>query len=324
MVTDSPEKRQPGKPPIRFGAVRLTDGTEVFRRQMNQEMLALMRSLPSSRHTEAVVFFMRHLRSPITPEFDFFRSYTAPIWSVLYWLEEMPPADAGLTAEDRRNARTGHAMALFLHLFDDHLHDGQLPATHLSLLLRSQAWLRMQMALEQLAVGVTNGTRIIRGFIDDYYATIESSPPEDTLESYCDHFRRQMATGMNVPVLAASKMGFGDDFIRALQAAYGAVGIAWRLLDDWQDRETDLAAGCHSAIYYCLPAEMRLIWDQKQKRQNAGRDATIRPAVFQDGIRETIKTRIAIELTSAASMLDGIGMTGLADEIRCLARPLKS
>ena len=61
MVTDSPEKRQPGKPPIRFGEVRLTDGTEAFRRQMNQEMLDLMRSLPPSRHTEAVVFFMRHL-----------------------------------------------------------------------------------------------------------------------------------------------------------------------------------------------------------------------------------------------------------------------
>ena len=85
-----------------------------------------------------------------------------------------------LTAADRSNARTAHAMALFLHLLDDHLNDGQLPASHLLLLLRSQAWWRMKTALNQMVADVATGERIVNDAFDAYYGSIGSPPgPSD-------------------------------------------------------------------------------------------------------------------------------------------------
>ena len=59
--------------------------------------------------------------------------------------------------DDDHNAKVAHAMALFPHPLDDHLNDGQLATSHLTLLLRSQAWALMTNALKRLADGVEEG-----------------------------------------------------------------------------------------------------------------------------------------------------------------------
>lgn len=308
-------------PSVRFGHVTLTAAVAAFRHELNVEMMRLFRSLPESTHTDAMVFFMQHFRTPFFPEFDYFQNYHAPAWSIIHWLDQMRPEQGFLSPEDRRHARTAHAMALFLHPLDDHLNDGQLPATHLHLLLRSQAWRRMNAALERLAVGVTGGPAIFQGFLDDYYASIGSPPAIATLDGYCAHFRRQMATWMCVPILMAVKIVPEDGFREALQTAYGNFGVAWRLLDDLQDLETDLVSGSRSAVYFGLPAEIRQLWDQNPSSENRARYGNILDVVHRGGVFETIKARIGRGLTSAASKLDAIRLAGLADELRCLAEP---
>ena len=304
-----------------FGHVTLTAAVAAFRHELNGEMMRLFRSLPESTHTDAMVFFMQHFRTPFFPEFDYFQNYHAPAWSIIHWLDRMYSEHGSLSPEDRRHARVAHAMALFLHPLDDHLNDGQLPATHLHLLLRSQAWRRMNAALEGLAMGVTGGPLILQGFLDDYYASIGSPPAIATLDGYCAHFRRQMATWMCVPVLMAVKIMPDDDFRAVLQTAYGSFGVAWRLLDDLQDLETDMTSGSRSAVYFGLPAEIRQLWDQNPLNENRARYDKILDAVHRGGVLETIRERIGRELTSAASTLDAIRLAGLADELRCLAGP---
>jgi len=290
---------------------------------MNAEIMAFFRSLPESTHAASVVLFMQHFRTPFFPKCDYFKNYYPPSWSILHWLERMgADHDVCLRAE-RRYALSAHAMALFLHPLDDHLNDGQLSATHLSLLLRSQAWLRMNTALERVAEGLGRGPEIIKGLIEDYYANIGTPPARSTLDGYCRHFRKQMATWMSVPVLMAMKMKFAGDFTEALQDAYGGFGIAWRLLDDLQDIDTDMKTGCHSAIYFCLPPEIRQIWDQSLQSADVSRSKIIQSAVYNGGVWETIKGRIYAELATAAATLDEIQMTGLAEELRCLAWPLQ-
>ena len=244
------------EPSVRFGQVTLTEEAALFRHAMNREMMAFFRSLPPSTHADAVVFCMQHFRTPFFPAFDYFRNYPSPAWSVIHWIERHDAGRLRQAPEEGGLARTAHAMALFLHPLDDHLNDGQLPATHLHLLLRSQAWLRMHAALEQLALGVPEGAALVRGFIDAYYASIGAPPAIPTLDDYGTHFRNQMATGLIVPVLMA-KMAAGDAFAAAIETAYGAFGIAWRLLDDLQDMAADMASGSHSAIYFCLPAALQ-------------------------------------------------------------------
>jgi hypothetical protein len=308
------------EPSVRFGQVTLTEDVAFFRHAMNREMMAFFRSLPPSTHTDAVVFCMQHFRTPFFPAFDYFRNYPAPAWSVLHWIERHDAGRLPLAPEADCLARTAHAMALFLHPLDDHLNDGQLPATHLHLLLRSQAWFRMHTALERLAIDVPEGAALVRGFIDAYYASIGSPPAIPTLDGYGTHFRNQMATGLIVPVLMA-KMRSGDAFALAIETAYGAFGIAWRLLDDLQDMAVDMASGSHSAIYFCLPAAIQKQWDQPSRRDDRARHDAILTAVKNGGIVETITVKIRTELTQAASAMDAVQMTGLAEELRCLARP---
>jgi hypothetical protein len=216
---------------IDFGAVNLSDTEKEFCSELNNEIVSLCKSLPESTQTDALLLFMRYFRIPFGQGLSFFRNYYVPAWSTIYWLIQSAPEGKGLAQEDRQNAKIAHSMAMFLHPFDDHLNDGQLPVTHLALLLRSQLWMIMNNAFSRLADGIDGGKEIVQGLIDDYYSSIRSSKDNLSLDNYCDLFRKQMATWLIVPVLMTKKMTTNEEFTDAIQTAYGSFGIAWRLLD---------------------------------------------------------------------------------------------
>jgi hypothetical protein len=309
---------------LRFGAVSARPELDAFRGELNRELIDLMQSLPAVLHADTVVFFLHDLKIAILPQFDYFRNYFTPAWSIVFWLERLPVRTAPLAEADRQDARTAHAMALFLHLLDDHLNDGQLQASHLALLLRSQAWRRMHQALEGLRAGVATGAGIVEGALEAYYGSIGAPPAPATLEGYCAHFRDQMATGTIVPLLMASKMGYDKNFDDALVAAYGGFGVAWRLLDDWQDLEEDMRSGCRSAVYFAAPADIRRLWDGTPAGDPADRHQKIRTLLHRYGIGDLLKQKINAELTVAAATLERIHLAGLAEELRCLAGPLSA
>ena len=322
MAATRSDKGLPPDSPIRFGRVSLASPLEAFRQTMNREIIALLHSLPASMHTDAVVFFLEHLGTSFIPQFDYFRHYHAPAWTTLYWIAHHDRYDR-LTPQEYRWAQTAHAMALFLHPLDDHLNDGQLPPSHLNLLLRSQAWLRMQQALKPLADRVPDGDRLMRAFFDDYYASIATPPPVANLNGYCDHFRKQMATWLIVPVLMARRQTAKPDFAATLQSAYGSFGIAWRLLDDLQDIESDRCSDTPSAIYHTLPARLRSAWrrDGTAAAQSPVKEIDAYLATLK--AQNTIRDRIARELAMAANSLAGLGLDGLAAELRALAQPFQ-
>ena len=310
---------------INFGEVDLSIEEEEFRRNFNNEIIALCRSLPESTQTDAILFFTQYLVTPIGRELNFFANYYAPSWSIIYWLIQSCPDDKRALPEDVKSAVTAHTMALFLHPLDDHLNDGQLPVTHLHLLLRSQSWMIMHAALNHLSAGVESGAQIVRHFIDDYYESICDSEEIESLDSYCEHFRKQMATWLIVPVLVAKKITADDEFIDAIQSAYGSFGIAWRLLDDIRDIETDMIKGNHSAIYVCLPEDKRKLWDnhfeEKFDRRNDSAGVILN-YLLQNCVIQRLAQRICSELESAASLVEAYALTRLANEFRCLLTPL--
>jgi len=323
-MQDKIEKLRSWCSEINFADADLSSEEEDFRRQFNQAIIALCRSLPPSTQTDAILFFTKYLVTPVGRELNFFRNYYAPAWSILYWLIHMHPGDKLPDPEDIDNAVTAHAMALLLHPLDDHLHDGQLPATHLTVLLRSQAWMIMNTALNQLIRGVENGEKIVREFVDSYYSSVDRSEGIRTLDDYCNMFRNQMATWFIVPVLMTKKMATAESLARAIQKAYGSFGIAWRLLDDLRDIETDLRNGYHSAIFTCLPEHLQALWDKGGPGTGNGHVEPILDYIRQHRIIDTISGRLCRELESAAAIADGCEMESLAIELRCLAGPLEN
>jgi hypothetical protein len=218
-------------------------------------------------------------------------------------------------------------MTLFLHALDDHLNDSEIPTTHLSLLLRSQSWRIMNDALYSLAEGVDGGHKIVQGFINDYYSSITSSEKVESLDSYCDLFRKQIATWLMVPTLMTKKVNSDARFSDAIQSAHGSFTISWRLLDDIQDIERDMIKGVCSSIYVCLSEDMRNCWDkdtEEKKDKGSGCAEAILNYISENKVIERIRDRICSELESAASIVAYYNIAGLADEYRSLLTPLRN
>ncbi len=312
---------------IDFGGVNLSREEEAFRGELNREMLSLCKCLPKSVRTEATLFLVKYLQASFNDGLNFVNYFYAPAWSILFWLQQSCTDNRKLGPRCVKDAKTGHAMAMFLHAIDDHLTDGQLPVTHLALLMRSQSWMIMSDAFERLAKGVEKGRAIVCDLIDDYYSSIGKSDGAESLESYCKLFRKQMATWLIAPVLMAKRMSANEKFACSVRAVYSSFGIAWRLLDDLQDIEKDMMKGIHSSVYTCLPGEHRKRWDRvKEERalRNGGCAGQILNYLLTSGVIDQIRQRICRELESAASIASSCSMSGLAGELCCLVKPLKN
>ena len=312
---------------IDFGEVSLSDEQKSFCNQWSDENLLLYNTLPESMQADAIIFFAKYARTSFT-EFNLFRMYYAPAWSIIYWLIHSDADTHRLKPENIQHAKTAHFMAMLLHALDDHLTDHQVPVTHFTLLLRSQSWTMLNDALGKLASGVEGGQYLILRLMNDYYTSIGNSHGTSSLDDYCELFRKQMATWQIVPALMAKMLVHDEGYSKALQRAYGSFGIAWRLLDDIQDIEVDMINGVASSIYVCLPEDIRECWGKTPAETMGHKDdtrlRTVSNYILQHNIIETIKTRICYELRTAAAIADEIHLPGLAAEFRSLARPLEN
>lgn len=304
---------------LNFGVVELSGEQEEFFRKFHREIASLCDSLPESTRVDALLFLVEYLGMQFDGEFNFFKNYHASAWSIIFWLTRYGDDDGALSQEDIRNAIKAHSMALLLHPLDDHLNDGQLDATHLNILIRSQAWMNMNTALNRFADGVDRGREIIDGFLDDYYSSIDDSGDIETLDYYCDLFRKQMATWLTTPVLIAKKIAADEDFARDIRNAYGSFGVAWRLLDDIKDLETDMMEGEHSSIYLCLPGKIRRMWNRDAAEKRGGLSDAILDHILRHDVVDRIEERMRKELDTAARIAEGRNMIGLSEEFRRLS-----
>ncbi len=310
---------------IGFGNILLCSAEEELYREFNSQIMKLVRSLPRSMQTNAMLFTMEYTGISMGQPLDFFRRYYAPAWSVLHCIGESPMAVLTFSGDARERGVCAHAMAMFLHSLDDHLHDGQIPSSHLMLLIRSQAWFCMRQALADFARTVPDGPVLAEGLLDTYYTGITAGEDPLSLDEYCERFRQQMATWLIVPVLTALGVSRNGELASGVRAAYESFGIAWRLLDDLQDLGKDMLSDERSAVYVALPAEDRTHWNAV--KSSAGKDRKRLIRLIANGIRdaaiiENIRLRIGIELDNAAGIAEKFEMHRLASEYRDLAAPI--
>lgn len=312
---------------MNFGLIILSKKEYQFYLLFSKEVFAFCRSLPKSAQTDSILFLMKYGGINLGEKIDFFANYKTPTWSILYWLIHSHTLPTHrLKKADITNAITAHSMAMLLHSLDDHLIDNQIPVSPITLLLRTQAWIIMNRAFTNLSDGLPGGAEILEGFIDDYYSDLMDSKKPVNLDGYCHQFRKQMAIGMVVPILLSMKMNEKPDFIKDLELAFGSFGIAWRLLDDIQDMGRDFEKGTRSAIYLCLPKKLKTLWNNKAlKGGPVGRDSTsvIFDYILEQHLVDKIKERIDSELESASAKVEAHGLSGLANEFKLLARPLR-
>jgi hypothetical protein len=310
-----------------FGRIAFSAAEKAFYRRFNSEVISFCGSLPESVQSDSLFFLLEYSGTRWADGVDFFANFYGPSWSILYWLSRPCAFPANRYSKgDVACAVRAHAMALLLHSLDDHLIDGQVPVTPLSLLLRSQLWMIMNNAFRALADGVPGGAGIVGRFLEAYCWSLQPARKVKDIQTYCKRFKMQMAIGMVAPVLLTLKLTGNADFGRDMEAAYGSFGTSWRLLDDIRDLASDMDAGVHSSIYLCLPRKLRKEWDRVKVDPPKGGKKTGSPIadfLMERGILETMKAEAYKELEAAASIAESRDLTGLADELRWLARPLR-
>lgn len=270
---------------FRFGDVRPDPAIEALRRSMNAELFALAGRLPPRLAEEA-----RAILTGYCGDGDFFRLFYVPTWSFLLW--------SGLAEPLATLALRGHAASLFLHLWDDHLADGQLAPDLLRLQMRSLAHEAFLTSCQELAAALGAPDSLIARREAAYLETAHCGTGATDLESYARAAMAQMAIWSVVPALIDHAKG------SRLEPMVEAFIIAWRLIDDVQDAAVDAASGQENAVWYALDAR-------------PGLQATaLIDFVITSGAAGKVADRAQTELERAAEAAEQAGLGAYAQHFR--------
>ncbi|MCP5498094.1 MAG: hypothetical protein H7A23_26355 [Leptospiraceae bacterium] len=96
-----------------------------------------------------------------------------------------------------------------------------------------------------------------------------------------------------------------------LKMMYESFGLAWRLMDDFQDWQKDFQASQISAVYYYLPENLQQEWTECNKSED---DTEISQFIEKESIRFKILKRIMDELKNSIRLANELGFEGMAKE----------
>jgi len=242
--------------------------------------------------------------------------FYVPIWSFLHWI---PVAHPGMDAGALEKAQEAHALSLFLHLWDDHLSDAQLPPNLMRLQLRAVAWERYRAAVRSLAAMVPGGDEIATRLIHGYLTSCHQPPPATDQKSFSDRFIQQIGIWLVVPTLLGHLTG-GPNRARELCAVIEAFAVAWRMIDDVQDIDKDIVSGQQNAVWFELNAPGRQVWEYCRIASAGG--ARPEPTTWQiatnticGGALQSTLRQVVDLLSQAETLAAKAGWAGLAAEM---------
>jgi hypothetical protein len=304
-----------------FGTISLDEDEQIFYNDMNNHMIKLFRALPSSVQTEAILFIISYTGNTFGKELNLLSKFYTPLWSTIYWIAKLKSNKYQLNKEEYDNLLNAHANTMFLHAFDDHLNDDEIVSSHLTILIRSQAWYLQQKSIEKFIPNIKKGRNIADEYFNNYYNAICSTEEFNSIEEYSKNFRNEMATVTLFPVLTSIKLTKDKKFTNDIKNAYESFGIAWRLLDDLTDIEDDINNSALSGVYYMLPEEGKRLWKDSNKKRYVKKIYSI---IEKNKIGDKLVKMIIEELKFSSKTVKEHGMHELADQFNQLGLPLEN
>ncbi|NEW06838.1 hypothetical protein GK047_12535 [Paenibacillus sp. SYP-B3998] len=299
---------------IGFGNVTLCGKTAALKRSMQDALMETMHALPGALFQEAQTLLDRYAGQPG----DFYRLFYVPVWSFLH----VVPATLNVHHPSAfvDSAVTAHALSLFLHLWDDHLSDGQLKPDVLRLHMRTLAWQRFEHHCRLLCRHAGTDELLVEQSVADYLQAVHTRPKLDGLEAYEEQFLQEVAIWFIVPRLLAAAFA-APDKAAALTHTLERFCLAWRLVDDVQDIHLDLEEGKRTSVWFLLDETGRNRWDLCQR--SIVESGHIAPAQWQEltayiqqsGSLGRILARASDYLLTAAQTARTSGWGELAQEL---------
>jgi hypothetical protein len=303
---------------LNFGKVNLNREQTQALSLMNQQIVALCRTLPAPLRDAGILAIQQHFTGfQLNNLTNFFTKFYVPSWSLIYWMQQAHPT---LSEAELEQAICAQGLAYFLHMLDDHISDGQIPISHLLLQLRTHAWTTFTSMAQQLAQPLPAGEAIIQTTLDRYFNGIHNPATVMGSAAYAELFRQQLSTTLVIPLIVAHRTGCK---IAPLQQAYEEFCIAWRLLDDLRDCAEDTFAGQKSGVYHLLTPEYQALWAQSQGQDETAESWLIlRDYLQSSGILQTLIEQTIEHLDEAQIAALECGLNDYASEIIALAVPL--
>jgi hypothetical protein len=302
---------------LSFGPLSLSPELESLRRQLNRRIPALCGRMPASLRDSALLAIQaRTTRFQARHVGAFFDKYAPPVWTVI------PALAAGrrpVAPERLHDALTAQAAAMFLHLLDDHLVDGDIPVDNLFLQLRTEAWLQFRAALDDLAGAAPEVQAVTEELIDLYFRSVHRPPDRPDLATYEAVFRGEIATGLAAPLVTAGLAGYTEQEQQATRSMYEEFCVAWRILDDLRDCREDSLAGQVTSVYHLLSPEGRRAWGPSPTPETHD----LLAEDLRAGGYARVAGAITAHLSVAARLADTLALSELADQYRTLALPLE-
>jgi hypothetical protein len=293
-----------------FGTIIFDPHKTIFYQKMNSSILDIASLLPPSLKTDCIIFLFNYSRSTMGEEFDFFKFYEKPLWSSVYWLTEK------MDSAYIHNAAASIALSMFLHSLDDHLHDREIPCTHLTLMIRSVAWKLYTDSISALCEN-NDGLSLYNSRIDSYYSVIGRHIHND-LRTYSDSFIRETDIITAVLEITGRRFFNGHDHLNKFISSFQNFAIAYRYLDDWQDYRKDAREGLHTAVYYLLDNTSRNIWNAISLDHSGSSIDNLASIIESAPFVSVISIAINSLLESASSVTAQIDLVGLSEEYRGL------
>jgi len=313
-----------------FGKIILSGKEEKLYAVLNMHITELCRSLPKHMQTSAFLFLLRYSDIPLGAPADFFSHYYAPTWTMIPHVIASKYSKRILSDAECEHALRGQAMALFLHSIDDHLTDGQLPPSHLTLLLRSSAWVCLKNTIAEFSE--SEDSAVTENLINEYYEGICPDREPETAREYWERFSHEIATWYIIPTLVTKKCTGTNDLCADIKKMTGLFGSAWRILDDIQDIEEDMITGTKSAVYYSLSEKTKKLWNEFSSGSNNKMNTSSHKAedireeickeLAQNNILENLAATTCSLLAEAENTAQNADMRELALQYRKLAEPL--
>lgn len=257
---------------LRFGAPRASPERAQLRARLDATLLETCASLPAPLRADAEADLRRYGAG----QRSFIELFHPPTWSFL----QAPELDD----EARALAESVQAHGLFLHLWDDHLCDGQLAPTPARLQLGAAAWRRFEADALALAQHRDQTPGVVGEATARYFAALTGRAAVGELSAYLERFRDEVAIWTLAPRLVGGPR---------LAAVVEDFSVAWRLVDDLQDAREDILSGQRSALWWSCGEELRATWEACRRRRSGelrrgqvepGAWARFEAAVFEQGI----------------------------------------
>ncbi len=306
---------------LTFGEVPLATDHRPLKDWLDRRVPAFCGRMPAAVRDSALLAVQAHLtRYRVCHVAAFYDKYYPPAWTVIPFLAG---SRGGVNTGQMHDALSAQAAAMFLHLLDDHLTDGDIPVDNLFLQLRTEVWGEFRDALGRLAGLDQEANRTVDSLVDLYFSRIHRPPDRPDLTAYEEVFRGQSATSLIAPLLIAALAGYDTGQRRLIRSMYEEFCLAWRVLDDLRDAAEDAAADRVTAVFHLLPPEGRRIWHNVAMEPSEGQWSDALLGVLRCTAYPAAAHAIHTHLTTAARAADELELHRLGGQYRALALPLK-